>query len=323
MDISVVLSTYNRCETLPKALARLAQQEARGVEYEILVVDNNSSDGTRGVIEEFAAREARIRPLFEARQGLSYGRNTGIRYARADVIAFTDDDVEAAGDWIRQLHRAAVKYPEAEFLGGRVLPLLEEPMPGWAHPKMSPFALQDLGDGPERIDKTDRRCLIGACLAVRRRALAKAGLFSAETQRVEDGVGSTEDADWETQVWNYGGHGVYVPEVVVYSPLSKERLAKSYHRRWHVGHGKFAARARRPELEGARSWFDVPAFLYRQAIESGFESAVLRLKGRKVEAFERENVMLFSLGFIAERWRAQLLDTQSGLRRAPAKSMAG
>ncbi|HEX3681953.1 MAG TPA: glycosyltransferase [Bryobacteraceae bacterium] len=322
MDISVVLSTYNRCDTLAKALGKLSQQEAPGIQYEIIVVDNNSTDRTPEIAEGFTAADARFRYLFEARQGLSYGRNAGIRAARADAIVFTDDDVEVATDWIRRIHQALLRYPEAEYIGGRVLPLLEEPKPAWAHFKMSPFALQDLGDEPVRIGDPDRRCLIGACLAVRRRALAKAGLFSIETQRVQDGVGSTEDADWETQVWNYGGHGMYVPEIVVHSPLSKSRLLKAYHRRWHAGHGKFNARARRPELESARRWLDVPAFIYRQALQSGFECALLSLQRKPVQAFERENALLFSLGFIAERWRMQLLSPQSARRQAQVNSLA-
>lgn len=322
MDISVVLSTFNRCDILSKALECLLLQEAPGIEYEIIIVDNNSTDSTRHIAESFAARNQRFRYIFESRQGLSYARNAGIRAAQADAIAFTDDDVEVASDWIYQILRALRSYPEAEFIGGRVLPRLQESMPDWAHSKMGPFALQDLGDEPAAVSTRDRRCLIGACLAIRARALAKAGLFSIETQRVEGGVGSTEDADWETQVWNYGGHGMYVPDIVVHSPLSRNRLLKQYHRRWHLGHGKFNARARRPELETSRRWLDVPAFLYRQALASALEFAILSIQHRRVEAFERENSLLFCLGFVAERWKTHLIHSASSRRPAQVNSLA-
>jgi glycosyltransferase involved in cell wall biosynthesis len=323
MDISVVLSTYNRCDVLAKALHCLASQEAPGIEYEILIVDNNSTDGTRAIAETFLSRDERFRYLFEGRQGLSYARNAGIRVARAEAIAFTDDDVEVSSDWILQIARALHRYPKAEFIGGRVLADADASLPAWAHAKMGPFALQDLGDGPVMVSNSDRRCLIGACLAIRARAFGKAGLFSTATQRVEDGVGSTEDADWEAQVWKYGGHGMYVPEIVVRSPLSKSRLAKPYHRRWHFGHGKFNARARRAELETARRWMDIPAFLYRQAFESAFQCAILTLKGKSREAFERENALLFCLGFAAERWRTHLTQSLGFRRPAQANSLAG
>ncbi|MBV9760466.1 MAG: glycosyltransferase family 2 protein [Acidobacteriaceae bacterium] len=323
MDVSVVLSTYNRCEVLARALERLASQEAAGIEYEVIVVDNNSSDNTRQVAEGFAARDGRFRYLFEGRQGLSHARNAGIGAAQAEAIAFTDDDVEAAGDWILQIHKALLRYPEAEFVGGRVLAAGDTSFPAWAHAKMGPFALQDLGDKPVMVNRSHRRCLIGACLAIRARSFSKAGLFSTATQRVEDGVGSTEDADWEAQVWNRGGHGMYVPDIVVHSPLSKERLIKAYHRRWHLGHGKFNARGRRPELETARRWLDVPAFMYRQAVESAIHFAMLAARGRRAEAFERENALLFCMGYAGERWRTHLTHLPGSRRPAQANSLAG
>jgi glycosyltransferase involved in cell wall biosynthesis len=322
MDISVVLSTYNRSDILASALECFARQQAPGIQFEVIIVDNNSSDRTREIAEEFADRDPRFRYVFEPRQGLSYARNAGIRVARADAVAFTDDDVHAAPEWIAQIRRALLEYPEADYVGGRVLPVWPGAIPAWAHPKMSPFALQDLGDAPVRVSSQDPRCLIGACLAVRVRALAKAGLFSAETQRVEDSVGSTEDADWEMQVWNYGGCGVYVPDIVVHSPLSPKRLTKAYHRRWHIGHGKFHARSRRLEIQPARQLFHVPAFLYRQALQNGFAFALSSLRRKNIQAFEQEAGLLFCLGFMAERWRTRLFHTEATRRPAPASSLA-
>jgi glucosyl-dolichyl phosphate glucuronosyltransferase len=323
MDLSVVLSTYNRAGILAQALQHLAQQQAPGVEFEVIIVDNNSSDATRQIAESFTAADHRFRYLFEARQGLSYARNAGIRVARAAVVAFTDDDVHVAPDWLAQIRHALLNYPEADYVGGRVLPIWQEPIPKWAHDRMSPFALQDLGDQPVQVSSRDPRCLIGACLAVRTRALAKAGLFSIETQRVRDGVGSTEDADWEMRVWSYGGHGMYVPDMVVRSPLASHRLRKVYHRRWHIGHGRFQARSRRLEPENSRCWLEVPAFLYRQALQSGFGLAISTLRRNAIQAFERENTLLFCLGFMAERWKTHLLHTQAARRPAPANSLAG
>jgi glycosyltransferase involved in cell wall biosynthesis len=323
MNISVVLSTYNRCNILHRALQCLEAQHAHGVEYEVVVVDNNSADHTKDVIERFAARDNRVRYLFEQRQGLSYARNTGIRAAHADAIAFTDDDVEVAPDWIYQIHRTLSRYPDADFIGGRVLPVSNQPMPAWAHAKLAPFALQDFGDRAVVVSADDPRCLIGACLVVRRRAIERAGLFNIETQRVKNGVGSTEDADWETQVWNYGGHGIYVPEIVVRSEIAAERFTKRYHRKWHAGHGKFYARARHPELETARRLLDVPAYLYRQVIQSGFESVTLSLQRRETEAFERQSRLMFCIGFMAERWRAQLISRPPRTQTAPVNSLAG
>jgi glycosyltransferase involved in cell wall biosynthesis len=307
VDLSVVLSTYNRCAVLKNALEKLLAQRTIGIEYEILVVDNNSSDATKETIQSFTQKDSRFRYIFEKRQGLSYARNAGIEAARAAAIAFTDDDVEPAQDWIQSIHEALLRYPDADFLGGRVLPLNGVTLPPWASSKMAPFALQDWGDQPIQVSKEGRRVLIGACLVARRRALDRAGLFNTETQRVKDSVGSTEDGDWENKVWDYGGYGVYLPDIICYAELPNDRLSKSYHRRWHFGHGKFNAKGYRPDWEGSRRVLAVPLFMYRQSLGIAMDFVRFLAKRQQVEAFERECDLLFYFGFMMERWKRSVL----------------
>src|SRR5947207_460492 len=108
-DVSLVLSTYNRAERLQPALDALLAQTG-SVDYEILVVDNNSTDATASVVRAVAEQaHGRIRYVFEERQGLSHARNRGIRLARAPVIAFTDDDVRLAPDWVLRQTLAALE----------------------------------------------------------------------------------------------------------------------------------------------------------------------------------------------------------------------
>src|SRR5215469_1547003 len=95
MDITVVLCTFNRCERLRKALESIAASVVpQGVTWEVLIVDNNSTDRTMSAVKEFLKRDPeRFRYLFEARQGKSYALNSGLKEARGDVVAFVDDDV--------------------------------------------------------------------------------------------------------------------------------------------------------------------------------------------------------------------------------------
>src|SRR3954466_14429632 len=98
-DLSIVLCTYNRAALLERAL--IALRDSSGApRAELIVVDNNSSDATPGVVGSFAAGPLAGRYAGEPRQGLSYARNTGILRASAPLLAFTDDDVEAGPDWI-------------------------------------------------------------------------------------------------------------------------------------------------------------------------------------------------------------------------------
>lgn len=312
MDISVVMSTYNRCALLDQDIEALLNQKTDGLAYEVIIVDNNSTDKTAAKIASYAQRDSRLRYVFEGRQGVAYGRNAGIAAARADVIAFCDDDVYVSEDWIQRIHEALLRYPDAEFVGGKVLPVWQQPPPRWIMTKMGPLALQDYGEEPMRVSMENARCLVSACLGVRRRAFDKAGLFPLETQRVKDSVGSSEDYEWELEVWKYGGHGMYVPGIICYCEVPPSRLVKSYHRRWHLGHGKFNALARRRDFEGGR-WrlLDVPAFVYRQILGAAVGTVAHSIKGNSAAAFEQENYLLFYFAFIRQRWKAQLSRTRN------------
>src|SRR3990167_2999593 len=94
MYLSVIIATYNRCENLKEALRTLYQQENDGTfDYEIIVIDNNSKDQTREVVESFIAKEGlKVRYIFEPIQGKVYALNTGITHAKGEIVAFTDDD---------------------------------------------------------------------------------------------------------------------------------------------------------------------------------------------------------------------------------------
>ena len=134
-DVTVVISTYNRCGRLRDALESLFSQQSDGVIWEAVVVDNNSTDDTAAVIESFTDRRtARLRYVFEPRQGLSFGRNAGICRAAAPLIAFTDDDLRPAADWVRRIKHCFDEHPEADFIGGKVLPRWQSRVPPWLTP---------------------------------------------------------------------------------------------------------------------------------------------------------------------------------------------
>jgi glycosyltransferase involved in cell wall biosynthesis len=116
--VTVVLCTYNRATLLAPAIQRLLSQSADAPRYEVVLVDNNSVDDTRAVIERHIASSVPpVRYVFEPRQGLSHARNAGIAAARSDIVAFTDDDVLVAEDWVQVIKRAFDVHPDIECLG--------------------------------------------------------------------------------------------------------------------------------------------------------------------------------------------------------------
>lgn len=272
--LSVVLSTYNRADRLPAALTALLSQ-SRSVDFEIVVVDNNSADSTASVVCGFAASAfGRVRYVFEPQQGLSHARNRGIAEARAPLVAFSDDDVRVADDWMDQVVAGFARHPDADYIGGRVLPRWLAPRPAWlttAH--WSPLALQDYGEQPFEVSRERAICLVGANLVFRRRVFDRVGTFAPELGRVRDGIGSTEDHDLQLRIWRAGLRGLYLPQVLATADVTPDRLSKSYHRRWHRGHGRYSGLMRLRELVPADMGpmtepddlallFGSPAFVY-------------------------------------------------------------
>src|SRR6187551_1034496 len=116
MYLSIIVSTYNRADLLGEALGSILEQEAvSSWAWEVIAVDNNSTDNTRAVAEMLLAQYPnRLRYVFEAEQGLSAARNRGIRESRGAIIAFTDDDVRVAPDWVETLRAVFDDHPHID-----------------------------------------------------------------------------------------------------------------------------------------------------------------------------------------------------------------
>ena len=303
--LSVVMCTYNRGALLEPAIRSVLAQTA-APPFELIVVDNNSSDATRETIQRCAASDARVRYLFEAQQGLSFARNAGIREARAPLIAFLDDDIRAEQGWVSAVVRAFEEHAEADMVGGRVLPLWPATPPEWlTTDHWAPLALADHGDAPIAITWERPICLVGANLACRRSVFDAVGLFTTELQRVRNGIGSLEDHEFLLRVLRTGQTGLYDPRIMVHAEVQPDRLTRRYHRRWHAGHGHFHALLRSEQMEQTArgTLLGVPAHLYRQAAEdvAGWIRGVAT--GNAARAFHHELRLRFFLGFFRTRTR--------------------
>jgi glucosyl-dolichyl phosphate glucuronosyltransferase len=301
-EISVVLCTYNRAARLADALTALVRQ-TDAPPYEVVAVDNNSTDDTRAVIAPFVAA-GRVRYASEPLQGLSHARNRGVATARGDILAFTDDDVRVGPSWIHAIARAFAEHPDVDMVGGRVEPEWEAEPPAWlAQAGAAPLALVDYGVEPFRIAAAEPRCLIGANVAIRRRALERLHGFSPRVQRVGDGIGSTEDHDFQMRLLEGGAAALYDPRMAVRAVVPRERLSKRYHRAWHHGHGRFYALMRDPLFERSRAGtvLGVPAHVYRSAIGEASAWVASLLRGRRSVAFAHELRLRFLTAFAVQR----------------------
>jgi glucosyl-dolichyl phosphate glucuronosyltransferase len=233
INVSVILCTYNRCESLARALKSVAASRMPdSVEWEVIVVDNNSSDGTRNVIEAFCQQDPdHFRYLLESQQGLSYARNAGIRAARGCVIAFTDDDVVVEPTWLQNL-TAALHGDEWAGAGGRVLPDQDFSCPDWMSPEerygLGPLSIFDLGLETNSLAEPP----FGANMAFRKEIFKRYGDFRTDLGRSPGSLMSNEDTEFGSRLLSSGERLRYEPSAVLYHCIPKDRMQKEYFLRW-------------------------------------------------------------------------------------------
>jgi glucosyl-dolichyl phosphate glucuronosyltransferase len=305
-QLSIIVPTYNRAESLGPALESALQQTADPASYEIVVVNNNSTDRTGEVIDDLErVYGPRLRQIVEHRQGVSYAREAGINEVRAPIVALFDDDVRVMPNWVETILRTFAEYPEFECIGGKVLPAWSSPPPRWlTRDHWAPLALQDFGDQRVIVSQQNPRVLITANLAIKKCVFDRIGMFSPQFQRVKDDIGSLEDDEWMRRFWKAGGRGLYVPELVAVTDVPSIRTTRTYHRRWHSGHGRFYALLRAEEMERTSkgSLFGVPGHLYRSALRDAVRWLSSTLTGHSGRAFDHEVKLRFFRGFVGQRF---------------------
>lgn len=301
-DVSVILCSYNRGTMLRPALESLVAQDASDVSFEVIIVDNNSTDDTSRIAQEFVAGRNGWRYLFEGQQGLSHARNAGVALARAPIVAFTDDDVRVAPNWISGIKRSLDEHPEVVFVGGKVLPRWNEAPPRWLTKlHWVPLAIVDHGDEPFYVDESRPWCMVGANLSIRTSLLREAGGFAPRFQRVRNAIGSTEDHELQFRLWRAGLRGMYVPTLRVEADVQDDRLLKAYHRRWHASHARFSATMGTESLsDDMPELFGVPACFLRLMAEHGAGWVKAAAEGREDVAFRHENKIRFLLNYSRE-----------------------
>lgn len=299
--VSVILPTYNRVALLRVAVEALLRQTAPADSYEIVVVDNNSTDGTADLLASFG--DPRVHAVTEPRQGLSFARNTGLTAAHGSIVALTDDDVEVAPDWIDTIVSTMAAHAEIDAVGGRVLPAWPDGKPPWlTRDHWAPLALQDHGDTNRVFDRATPIGLIGANVAFRRNVFDRIGMFSPVVQRVGDGVGSTEDHELLDRLYAAGGRAMYTPRLIAITRVPRERCARAYHRRWHAGHGFFHALMRGDSVEQSRRRvLGVPGYLLRSAAADAAHWTGCVVRGDWDGAFDAELRLRFFGGFVRGR----------------------
>lgn len=245
--VAVIICTYNRASVLGQTLQSfLGLVVPEGVTYELVVIDNNSKDNTKAVVEQFTNRLP-VRYLFEGKQGKTSALNRALREAEGELLLFTDDDVQIAPEWLAAFHAAAERHSEAGWFGGRIIPWWEGGRPSWLKDECVPalsgyFGLYDLGD-LERPYQAGDLFPAGAGMAVRRSTFERIGGYREDLGPRGEKKGTNDDTEIMERAQKAGIPGVYVPKATCQHLVPASRLSMKWFVKYGLGKGENQARA--------------------------------------------------------------------------------
>jgi len=237
-----------------------------GLQWELIVVDNNSTDDTRLVSEEFS-RTIPVRYVFEGRQGKGHALNRGIEEARGGLLVFTDDDVSVDAKWVASYLDAARKHSNASFFGGRVLDSWESPPPKWVENSMRLLPMNvhvDRGAVGRFLKHGENPFFVGANFCCRKSVFDSGVMYRNDGSPAAEDYIPGEDNVLQQELLAHGFKGFYEPAAIVFHRHAASRQTERYLRRYHRGYG--VAEVRNGEILMTNLWFGVPRYCWRAVI---------------------------------------------------------
>ncbi len=240
-DLTVVIPTLNRAASLARTLETLAAQETGGsFTYEVVVVDNGSTDATAAVLARLARTfPVPLRRVAEPRRGRPYALNAGMREAAGAIFVITDDDLLITPGWLRAFWRC-FQDERPDGVAGRVLPRWTDGPPAWlangAQMDLNRLGLGCLDHGERRVSsRAGRYCRwVGGNMAIRRAAVQHVGGFDGRMIR-------GQDREFYERCVERGLVICYEPAALAHHLIGADRVTPAYFRRWRARQGAYDA----------------------------------------------------------------------------------
>ena len=239
IEISVIICTYNRDKFIYRTLEHIACNGFPTDSYEIILIDNNSTDQTAAECQRFSDRfpDLNFHYFTETQQGLSFARNRGIREAQGDILLFLDDDAFMQKDYLLRLSGYLRNYPDAAAFGGKITPLYESgKIPEW----MSKWTYSWVS----AINKGTNVCLfegnsypIGANMGFRRASIPPEG-FNTALGRNKGNLMGGEEKDIFNRMKARNARIYYFPDTEVLHVIPEKRTTREYIKQMALGIGK-------------------------------------------------------------------------------------
>lgn len=273
--ISVVVCTYNRADILAIALCTLGRQALDPAQYEVIVVDNNSSDHTPQLVADLQQQQSNLRYVRETRQGLAHARNRGWQEARGSYVAYTDDDCKLPPQWLRVAHSIIAERQPLVF-GGPYFPFYLAGRPRWFKDH---YGAKNLGAQARYLPNNEY--LSGGNIFFSRPLLANSGGFNPNLGMAGDAIAYGEETDLIRRLRSAdaGLHLYYEPQLFVYHLVRAEKFSVAWRIRASFRTGLYAGIVfRQPQYTTD----------YGRIIKSSMRLVISMIKNISISLFRRD-----------------------------------
>jgi glycosyltransferase involved in cell wall biosynthesis len=272
MDISIIICSYNRALNLPECFDHLLRQEdIDDIQWEIVLVDNNSTDDTQTVTNHYANKSSlTVCYTFEAQQGLSFARNKGIETAQGKYVIFIDDDIRVTPKWLKTIYDTFKEF-DCDAVGGRIHIESPQSLPKWITPEMYGFlGHQDFGPEPHEMDGYIESPF-GGNMAVNSRVFKQIGMFDTNLGRKGEGAKKEElfkgeETDFFSRLADKKGAFRYHPDILVRHKILPYQLKMGFFLTLHNNSGMLKAQL--DQEHHARTLLGIPLFMFPQLFRS-------------------------------------------------------
>ena len=227
---SVIICTYNRDKYLYDALQHVAVNDFPTEDYEIVLINNNSTDRTEAECQRFESDfpYVKFRYFVETKQGLSHARNRGIKESKGDILVFLDDDSFVKPDYLHNLQRQLNEHPEASAFGGKITPLFESgETPKWLC-RWNLSWVSAIDKGASVVPFKGNSYPIGANMGFRKECFDQIGDFNTELGRNKQNLLAGEEKDLFNRMKERQMSILYFPDIEVEHVIPEKRTTKDF-----------------------------------------------------------------------------------------------
>lgn len=238
IKFSIIICTYNRERFLPFVLKSVVEQTLAKDLFEVIIINNNSTDSTPEICEDFIKKNPSINVGYhnESLQGLSYARNRGIKESSGEVITFMDDDAILTPDFCKVTLDFFLNHKSVSAVGGKILLQYMKEKPYWYNPFLASLLGYFNHGDKERPFTGDY--FRGSNMSFRRKLFLSHSPFSTDLGRVGKNLAGSEEKELFYRLKKAGEEIWYIPDAVVYHLVPEERCTLSFIREQGKGAGK-------------------------------------------------------------------------------------